>query len=47
LDLTIDFAGVNLELHPLVEDQVSKSSEFVDGVFKIPPYTWGVFVQRR
>ena len=47
LDLTVDFAGVDLELHPLIGDQVSKSSEFVDGVFKIPPYTWGVFVQRR
>jgi len=50
-DLLVDFAGVNLELHPLAgsltKDERTLSSTFNEGVLSIPPYTWAVFVQRR
>lgn len=50
-DLTVDFAGVNLELHPLAgsltKDERTLSSTFKEGVLAIPPYTWAVFVQCR
>ena len=50
-DLLVDFAGVNLELHPLAgsltKDERTLSSTFNEGILAIPPYTWAVFVQRR
>jgi len=50
-DLLVDFAGVNLELHPLAGsltmDERTLSSTFNEGILAIPPYTWAVFVQRR
>ena len=49
--LKVDFAGVDLELHPLVggvtADAVAMRSVFIEGVPTIPPYTWTVFVQHR
>ena len=45
--LKVDFAGVDIELHPLMSDLTALKSVFVDGVPTIPPYTWAVFVQRR
>lgn len=45
--LKVDFAGVELKLHPLISDAVAAESSVVDGAYTIPPYTWAVFVQCR
>jgi len=50
-DMQVDFAGVDLKLHPLVggvtNDATAKKSVVHEGVLSIPPYTWAIFVQHR